>query len=160
MALQKGVTIFNGSDLNVFATVQGDRLISVQSKCGGGGKFGPIGADFAMDSNQSFDTTPKEGYTLVERCSSVSFYPEEQKQIAYVSIKCAEVDESEYNHLCKNHPVAPTKSGVIITKDFYFKDARKEWEDSDKVSHKPKKTKQKTTRQLHSGLNHLKKKKE
>lgn len=149
--------MFNGSNLNVYAMVRADSLSSSQVNVGGGANFGPVGAELSAESNQVFESTSKEGFTLVERGTAVTFYPEKQKKTAYVSIKPAEADDDgTCLPLCNAHPVPATKSGVIVTEDFYFKDAKKKWMDSENVSHRPENKPKDTNRLPSSGLKYLK----
>ncbi|CAG2243311.1 unnamed protein product [Mytilus edulis] len=70
-------------------------------------------------------------------------FPEGTKETAYVSIKPTGDDNSMYMFLCEDLPVNRGGPGVIISEDFYLRNAKSAWVDTNGKSHDPKKRKKK-----------------
>ncbi|CAC5403248.1 unnamed protein product [Mytilus coruscus] len=129
MARRKPVTVYNSSNTNVLARVSSYSVIEL---------FRDINlGNFSKQFADSFDQISKSGYSVVEKYSRVEFFPEKAKETAYVSIKPSDNGKSTYIHLCQDHPVQSEGYGVIVTGNFYIRNAKDEWKDIDGINHKP-----------------------
>ncbi|CAC5418201.1 unnamed protein product [Mytilus coruscus] len=126
---RKPVTVYNASNTNVLARVSSDSAIENYR--------GIAFWKFSKTFTDSFDQTSKSGYSVVEKCSRVDFFPEKAKDTAYVSIKPSSAGKGKYMFLCQDHPVRVDGYGVIVTPNFYIRNAKDEWKDTDGNIYKP-----------------------
>lgn len=125
------LTVYNASNRHVLVRVTTDSISEKQREYG----FGSL----SKKSNDIYQQTAKSGFSMVQRHSQVEFFPEGTKETAYVSIKPTGDDNSMYMFLCEDLPVKRDGYGVIISEDFYLRNAKSAWVDTDGKSHDPNK---------------------
>lgn len=125
------LTVYNASNQHVLVRVTTDSISEKQREYG----FGSL----SKKSNDVYQQTAKSGFSMVERHSQVSFSPEGNKETAYVSIKPTGNDKSMYMFLCEDLPVKRDGPGIIISEDFYLRNAKSAWVDTNGERHVPKK---------------------
>lgn len=146
MSWRKPVTVYNASNTNILARVSSDSITENQK--------GIALGKFSKGTVDKFDQSTKTGFSVVQRFSRVEFSPEKAKDTAYVSIKPNDTGKGKYMYLCQDHPVKGEGYGVIVTQNFYIRNAKDEWKDIDGVDHKPPKKANKTGPEP-TGLNFL-----
>ncbi|CAG2200194.1 unnamed protein product [Mytilus edulis] len=92
---------------------------------------------FSKQFADSFEQISKSGFSVVEKNSRVDFFSEKAKETAYVSIKTSHNGKGKYMYLCQDHPVQSQGYGLIVTANFYIRNAKDEWKDIDGINHKP-----------------------
>ncbi|VDI82478.1 Hypothetical predicted protein [Mytilus galloprovincialis] len=95
--------------------------------------FGGLGIH--VNKETQWSSPDKYGYTLVNRYTSMEFFPASSKGVCYVTIKFGPDDQKT---ICKIHPLQ-VKRGLIIDKFCHVHNAknRKKWTDTDGIYHKP-----------------------
>lgn len=129
MARRKPVTVYNASNFDVLARVSSYSVTELFRDI-------PLG-NFSKQFADSFEQTSTSGFSVVEKNSRVDFFPEKAKETAYVSIKTSDNGKGKYMYLCQDHPVQSEGYGLIVTANFYIRNAKDEWKDIDGMNHKP-----------------------
>lgn len=123
------VTVYNASNENVMVKVASDSISERQRELGI--------SSIAGKAYETYQLTPKSGFSMVQRHSQVEFFPEKTKSTAYISIKPTGKTNSMYMFLCEDHPIEADGAGVIISKEFYLRIAKSKWTDTAGYNHNP-----------------------